>query len=504
MPSIGGGSQYTPAASSSYGGNPNVYIPTNQPGADTQYQTLLNDLFRQYQQGATPGQQFAPLAAGTINNVAGNPYFDQALQGAQTGAGYGQEAAQGAFNFENFLNTIPSTLTGLAGQQLGYAGDLSNLGGQVAGYMPQVAGLAGQAAGYAPEVAGLARQAAGYAPQAAAYAPQVGAGIAPLQQAAGQVLNTAFDPRQAIYNQLLNQTQQESAVSNAQSGVYGPYAAGVSNDATRNLNLDWQNQQLTRQTQGLGAASGAYGQAGALGSEAAGIYGTASNILNQAGGLFGQAGGLDTAAGNLYGTAGRLGGEAGNLYQGAGSLTGQAADIYGRQIPSEISSSLGIGGQAANLASSSAGLPYGVYQGQQANTQGALTTGLPQLNQQYAVPQSLFNNLDSYLGLGQSASQLGFQGGGLGFNQNQQQLGNLGALFNAGVGGGGLSSLLYGSQGGGLSNAIGLGQGGLIGSIFGGGGGAAGPADFLLPGTDTALQGGFSLGALTPELLALA
>jgi|SRR5580693_1663285 hypothetical protein len=84
-----------------------------------------------------------------------------------------------------------------------------------------------------------------------------------LTNAGGQVLNTAMDPQQALYNQQLQQTMAQQGAANAQAGVgTTPYGAGLQDNNIQNFNIAWQNAQLGRQLQGLSGAAGAY-QSGA-------------------------------------------------------------------------------------------------------------------------------------------------------------------------------------------------------------------------------------------------
>lgn len=112
-----------------------------------------------------------------------------------------------------------------------------------------------------------AGQMGGFAQQLGGYAQQFG--------------QTAFDPQSALYNRMYQQQMDQQNAINAQYGVAGsPYGAGVAGQTANNFNIDWQNQQLARQLQGLqglSTAGGAMGQA----------YGQASN-LDQSGILFGQ------------------------------------------------------------------------------------------------------------------------------------------------------------------------------------------------------------------------
>lgn len=84
-----------------------------------------------------------------------------------------------------------------------------------------------------------------------------------LQTGANAVMNTAFDPQNALYDRTRQQVQDASRVSQAVRGItMSPYGAGLENQAMTNFNIDWQNAQLARQAQGLGAAGTATNSAG--------------------------------------------------------------------------------------------------------------------------------------------------------------------------------------------------------------------------------------------------
>ena len=88
-----------------------------------------------------------------------------------------------------------------------------------------------------------------------------------LQQGAGSILNTAFDPQNALYKQLFQQNQDMANVQNTMSGVgTTPYGAGVADQSGQNFNINWANQQLGRQESGLNSATGAYNAAQPLGN----------------------------------------------------------------------------------------------------------------------------------------------------------------------------------------------------------------------------------------------
>lgn len=83
----------------------------------------------------------------------------------------------------------------------------------------------------------------------------------PMLSGANAVMNTAFDPQNALYNRTQQQLQDQVRVGQAARGITSsPYGAGLENQAMSNFDIDWQNAQLGRQTQGLGAAQSSYGQ----------------------------------------------------------------------------------------------------------------------------------------------------------------------------------------------------------------------------------------------------
>lgn len=120
----------------------------------------------------------------------------------------------------------------------------------------------------------------------------------------GQVMNTAFDPQQALYARTLQQLQDQVRAGEAARGIsMAPYGAGVENQALSNFNIDWQNQQLQRQLQGLQGAGGAFQTgAGLMGGAAPAylqasampygayqqIYGDQLGALGQLAGIYGQ------------------------------------------------------------------------------------------------------------------------------------------------------------------------------------------------------------------------
>lgn len=297
----GGGGSNAPA-NQSYGGSAATYIPTDQPGADSMYQSIFNSMAPY---ASNLPSQVIPGYTAASTNIQNNPYASLQTSGANQVASEGQNVAGTAY------------------------GDMTSL-----------------------------------------------------NNAGNQIYQTAFDPQQALYNQLQNQTTQQAAAANAASGVTGPYAAGVTDQALQNFNINWQNQQLQRQATGEQAAGQAYSGATALGNAALGTLTTATS------------------------------------------------------------------------------LPYQTYNTQQGNDISALNSLVSGTNAAFAPDTAEANLLQSYLGFGQSASQLAQAGQQQGFAQNTslgsqfgQSLSSLSNLFSGSNPSGGLSSLLSSPQSAQLSTS---------------------------------------------------
>jgi hypothetical protein len=80
---------------------------------------------------------------------------------------------------------------------------------------------------------------------------------------ANQILQQGFDPQQALYSQQFAQNQNETNAANAMSGVAStPYGAFLNQQSNQNFDLNWQNQQLQRESTAAGGASTLLGGAG--------------------------------------------------------------------------------------------------------------------------------------------------------------------------------------------------------------------------------------------------
>ena len=98
-------------------------------------------------------------------------------------------------------------------------------------------------------------------------------GTVPTQIGAGNaILGTAFDPQSALYNRTQQQVADQSLAGLSASGLAGtPWGQGVQGNTLSNFNIDWQNQQLGRQLQGIQGAGSAFGGAGTSANTAFGL-----------------------------------------------------------------------------------------------------------------------------------------------------------------------------------------------------------------------------------------
>ena len=185
----------------------------------------------------------------------------------------------------NNVGVQPLQYTGVGSTISGAQNDISGLsqyGSVAGGVLPQAQQTASNLYNnpYATQAMTGAQGAAGLGANAAYTGYGTGAGqIATgnsLVPYANQIMQTGMDPQQALYNQQFALNQNQSNVENAMAGVAStPYGAGVTNQSDQNFNINWQNQQLARQTQAAGAA-------GALDTQAGGLQTSGVNMMNQA------------------------------------------------------------------------------------------------------------------------------------------------------------------------------------------------------------------------------
>ena len=262
--------------------------------------------------------------------------------------------------------------------------------------------------------------------------------------AADQVLSTGFDPQQALYNQQSSNALNQQNAINAMSGIAGtPYGAGVTGQNQQLFNQNWLNQQLGRQQGALSSAAPAYAAGQTLTQAPLSTQNNQLSVLNQ---LL-----------NSQNTAGSVGAGALANLTGATSTAGTGA--------------ANLGTSALNTLLAGTNAPYAASNAVGTNDLTALGNLINIGNSQYQLPQSVLGNLQSYMGLGQSASSTANQ---IDAAQNNQ-----------------LASI-----GSGLGTAGSLGLGAYNAGLFGS---AAAPAaaSLLIPGTDTAIAGG---SAATPGI----
>ena len=330
---------------------PTPYQPGNQAGADQSYQQGANTLASTA--SALQGQ-VNPAYSGVTSAVTNNPYYNT----TQQYAGLTSNIAG---------NTVAPSQFGAAGSQNQYGDLASSIGGQIAGQ-----NAAGAAPGVYNQGMGMANQVAGSGYQGIAQ------GLLGAEYAAGnQLLQTAYDPQQTLYNQQYQQMLDQQNAINSMNGVStSPYGAGVTGQAAENFNTSWQNQQLARETQGLaGFTSALQGgvsdysnvmntgvnsynslASGAV-SNYAGLTGAEANALsslgNTAGNAYNTGSNLNTAGLGTLSTAGQVQNAAYLQQQQAildalnAQTTGTNASLYGTNAATQAQGQyLGIGQQA--------------------------------------------------------------------------------------------------------------------------------------------------------------
>lgn len=183
---------------------------------------------------------------------------------------------------------------------------------------------------------------------------------------AGQVLQTAFDPQQQLYQQTLAQTQAQQQAANAQAGVgTTPYGAGLTDASLQNFNIAWQQQQLQNQLAGLSGAGGALQTGG-------GLIGAGTQLQAGAPGQYLQ------ASQYPYSAYGQVGSNQLGTLNTLGQFGTSASQIPQQQVQDYISY-LGAGNQSNQVANQNAQLQaqlQNMYQGQI----GAGLSGLSNVN----------------------------------------------------------------------------------------------------------------------------
>lgn len=213
-----------------------------------------------------------------------------------------------------------------------------------------------------------------------------------LYGAGNQVYQTALDPQNALYGRTQQQLQDQVRAGQAARGL-GNSAVGAAeeNQAMSNFNIDWQNQQLARQAQGLQA------------------MGQASN----AGGAQGQLYGADMAAqmasyGAIPGNTMQSGQIQAKTAQEIANMPAQNAAAYA----SNLANNQALYGQLMNQSipymnygTGATNGAYNAFSGQQANQ-----------NQQSAAMGNAIGGIVSQSGLGGWLNKNIFGGGNTGYD----------------------------------------------------------------------------------------
>ena len=160
---------------------------------------------------------------------------------------------------QGFGATYPSPTTSAPGGNIDpnavagqYYGGIGGLGGYntYGQLLPQAMGI-GQGMVGDPSAYGAmagANIGAGYGLGGAANAYGAGSSLYGL---APSIMQQAFDPQSALYNQLYGQTQQQNLAALSNAGLAtSPYGQGVLGNTMNNFNINWQNAQLQRMLQG--------------------------------------------------------------------------------------------------------------------------------------------------------------------------------------------------------------------------------------------------------------
>jgi hypothetical protein len=87
-----------------------------------------------------------------------------------------------------------------------------------------------------------------------------------------QIYQTAFDPQQALFQQMQQQVTDQTNAGLAQSGLTGsPYAEGIRGQNMAALDTNWQDHLLSREAQGAQSIDQLLGQYGKANIESAGL-----------------------------------------------------------------------------------------------------------------------------------------------------------------------------------------------------------------------------------------
>jgi hypothetical protein len=405
------------SSGSGTGSTANVFTPAGQPAAGDKLNSIISGL--PTTASGTPAGQYYPLAQDFLANyITGNTGQDQMITGAQTASdfttstAFPQTTSDSAALSKDAQSVLPYSQTALTN-----ANDPQ--------YTTNVT-AAEKNPYYAPALKG-AQQAA-----------DIGtAGASTLASDANQTLNTAYDPQGALYKQGQTGALDYANVANSMSGVSGtPYGSSVSANALTNYDLNWQDKQLSRQEGALKSADTALTDASKLAYTSSGYP---SSVYTK----------------NITDINAAL------KARDAASLTGAetSSSILG-QAGTADATAASLDSAALKDLSTYTSLPYNT------NTKIADTnlTGINDVtnlgNSANTSLQQTVSDLESYLGLGQSASKISGDLGATGLSELSSATQGIGSAAST-------ANTLFGTGSSGSSSGSGL-----LSNLFGSGSGA--------------------------------
>lgn len=378
------------------GSAPPVYIPTNQAGMDTNFNTAYTN----YLNNLSANQSLtSPYATSLFNSEMNNPYSAGLMAGAKgAGAEYGAQGLMSGMGASNLFDTANSLSQNTQQMQNEFNTNFGNVA-NAARTMYGMGNLANQNYG------NLERQ-------LGSQYNNVLASENNLNQGAYAVLNSAFDPQNALYNYNLGQLNDATNAAEYSRGIENtPYGASVQANADQQFQLNWQNQQLARQQAGLASAAGGY-----------------QNALGQGTNYTQAQSGLQTAQDANYA----------NL---ANSATSMYANYLNAQAQNQNLGAQGLA-NTYNAASNLAGAAAGAYQNEGMapyNAQNMINNNLNAAIGQYNANQTpylsgqnqLMSNALAYMNFGQGAQNLGWSQNVANQNQLMGNMNTLGRAFNS-------------------------------------------------------------------------
>lgn len=201
-----------------------------------------------------------------------------------------------------------------------YASTLPQFGNVVDQYFTNNPGI-GTATGGAQQAATMGAGAANNFMGLGQFLAQMGQNFAPYM---GQILNTGFDPQNALRDRTQQQLLESTRAGQAARGLgNSPFGQGLEQKALSDFNIDWQNNLLNRQTT---AAQGA----GMVGDQVGRDITGGASLMGQAPGMMASSSMLPYQAFNQIGSGmlGALGQYGQQGFMGTAQPQQQLQDFY--------------------------------------------------------------------------------------------------------------------------------------------------------------------------------